>query len=58
MNLLQEYLGLLEPTWGLARINIPGLVSPANWSYRYPLTLEKLSENKALLSTLQGLLHP
>jgi len=56
VNLLTEYLGLIDPIFGWARINIPGLVSPENWSYRYPLTIAEIADNKSLLTTIQGIL--
>lgn len=37
------------------RVNIPGTVGGANWSYRMPCTVEQLLENKTLSSEIQKL---
>jgi 4-alpha-glucanotransferase len=56
INLLQEYLGLIpELTWGnLAkeRINLPGIVSPDNWSFRYKPSIEEMASHPKLSQEL------
>lgn len=61
INLLQEYLSLFpELTWGnpeSERINLPGIVSPTNWTYRYKLPLEELAAHTELCKNLQEILQ-
>jgi 4-alpha-glucanotransferase len=61
INLLQEYLNLTpELTWGRLgdeRINIPGTVSPANWTYRYKYPIEEMAANQELSLKLRALLN-
>lgn len=40
-----------------ARINHPGTVSDSNWSYRLPLTLERIEESRAIRAREQRLLE-
>jgi 4-alpha-glucanotransferase len=62
INLLQEYLALLPSmTWGsprTERINLPGIVSDQNWSYRFRPTVEELVQNKDLKAIVQKMLQP
>ncbi len=61
INPLQEYLALLEPMrWDNPleeRINIPGTVSPFNWSYKFRPSLEEIIESKELKSQLYQIMH-
>lgn len=60
INLLQEYLplipGLSWPDPDDERINIPGLVSDRNWTYRLRLSLEDLAEQTSLLHQMKELI--
>lgn len=60
INLLQEYLNLCpELSWpeiDQERINVPGKVLAANWTYRYKPTLEEIIENKSLQKALSKIL--
>lgn len=60
VNLLQEYFPLIaEMTWpdlNEERINIPGIVSDFNWSYRYRKNLEEILSNEELKSLLRQLI--
>jgi 4-alpha-glucanotransferase len=38
------------------RINVPGTVDPANWSYRMPVTLDHLTQHETLNSLLAALI--
>lgn len=59
INLLQEYLSLFpELTWGQnERINLPGTISPNNWTYRYKRPLEEMKAHKDLNAKLQEILQ-
>lgn len=59
INLLQEYLSLFpDITWGQnERINLPGIISPNNWTYRYKLPLEEMASHKDLNAKLQKILQ-
>lgn len=61
INLLQEYLSLFpELTWGhpeSERINLPGIVSPNNWTFRYKLPIEEMAAHKELNAKLQEILR-
>jgi 4-alpha-glucanotransferase len=61
INLLQEYLALLPNlTWPRLedeRINIPGVISPWNWTYRYRLPFEEIAAHGKLFETIQGLIR-
>jgi len=63
INLLQEYLDLCgfpricsDPKWD--RINVPGVVDDLNWTYRLRSSLEKISNDKHLCSTMRALISP
>lgn len=60
INLLQEYLSLFpELTWGKQdkeRINMPGIVSPDNWTYRYKPSIEEMASHSKLSSTLKEII--
>ncbi len=58
---LQDWF-VLEPAFLEAdplqeRINVPGTVSPHNWSYRMKPSLEDLLSSQTFLSSMQGLLN-
>ncbi len=59
INLLQEYLALFPELIAShsqdERINVPGKIIPANWTYRYRPTLETLTTHEGLLSAMQSL---
>jgi len=59
INLLQEYLALCPHlTWENPedeRINYPGTVKKRNWTYRYKMPLETLTEDKELASLIKKL---
>lgn len=59
VNLLQEYLAMFSDlSWGdfsFDRINVPGTLSPANWTFRTKKPLEEILEHRTLLSTLRSL---
>lgn len=52
INLLSEYLMLIEGMHWLnpeeERINVPGVISPKNWSYRFKPTVEEIIESDLL----------
>ncbi|WP_042282299.1 4-alpha-glucanotransferase [Candidatus Protochlamydia sp. R18] len=60
INLLQEYLALIPGlTWPHLedeRINIPGIISERNWSYRFKPSLEELTSHPALTHLMQQLI--
>lgn len=60
INLLQEYLSLFpELTWekqDKERINLPGTVSPDNWTYRYKPTIEEMAAHPDLSNTLKEII--
>jgi 4-alpha-glucanotransferase len=60
INPLQEYLtlvpGLSWPNLDDERVNIPGLFSEKNWSYRMRLTLEELIQQFTLSHVIQELI--
>ena len=60
INLLQEYFALFpELVWpdpDDERINIPGLVLPTNWTYRYRLFVEEITSHHGLEETMQKIL--
>lgn len=60
VNLLQEYLSLIPElsTKNLLeeRINVPGVISPLNWSYRYKPTLEAMIDNQELNKMMRSLI--
>lgn len=61
INLLQEYLSLFpELTWEQPeseRINLPGIVSPNNWTYRYKFPIEEMASHHDLNKKLQEILQ-
>ncbi len=61
INLLNEYLALIPGmTWPKEedeRINIPGLISEFNWSYRFKPSLEEITSNEALGQKLQNIIR-
>lgn len=60
INLLQEYLALIpNMTWPNLedeRINVPGLISDKNWSYRFRPSVEEIIENRELKQVLKKLI--
>ena len=55
---LQDFLYLQKKYW-LAdakdeRVNVPGLVTEFNWTYRMPASVEELSDNKILLQEIKS----
>lgn len=61
INLLQEYLTLypelVHSTPEEERINIPGVVLPSNWTYRFKPSVEEITAHKELHSTLKKIIH-
>ena len=59
INLLQEYLALYPELVAKdpndERINRPGSIAPTNWTYRYRLPIEKITQHAKLKSTIQKL---
>lgn len=59
INLLQEYLAFIpefvNPNPEEERINIPGIVSYKNWSYRFKPSIEKIIENAELARLISDL---
>lgn len=59
VNLLNEYLALFpelshrESTFD--RINVPGTISPSNWTYRFKVPLEKITAHAGLKGIMRGL---
>jgi 4-alpha-glucanotransferase len=60
INPLQEYLALIPglswPNPEDERINVPGSISPRNWSYRMRPTLEELDQQSSLKYLMQELI--
>jgi len=60
INLLNEYLALIPGmTWFDSideRINIPGVVSPRNWTYRFKPSVEEIVSHEALYLLLCSLI--
>lgn len=60
INLLQEYLALIPGlTWPLLedeRINMPGILSDRNWSYRFKPSLEELTSHTSLQHLMRELI--
>lgn len=60
INLLQEYLGLIpEFNWPNIeddRINVPGIISDRNWTYRFLPSVEEITQNQALKSLMHELI--
>lgn len=61
INLLQEYLalvpGLTSSNPEEERINLPGIISDKNWSYRFHPSVEELVSNKELSDIIYKLIH-
>jgi 4-alpha-glucanotransferase len=61
INPLQEYLALVDGmTWPHAedeRINIPGLISPRNWSYRFKPSVEEITSNPILNKKMKAIIQ-
>ena len=56
INPLQDYLYLDSKYYSdeeSERINIPGTVSPNNWTYRMPCTIEELCTNNSLIKKIK-----
>lgn len=60
VNLFSEYLSLFhELSWndpGQERINVPGIISPNNWTYRFRRSLETIISHKKLAKTMSALI--
>lgn len=60
INLLQEYLALIPnmtwPTLEDERINIPGIISDKNWTYRFKPSIEEITQNSELKQTIKKIL--
>jgi len=59
VNLLQEYLALFpELVWDHPdeeRINVPGTISPKNWTYRFRPFLEEITSHEPLAEMMKSL---
>ncbi len=55
VNLIGEYLSLFFPE--APQINVPGTVSPTNWSYRLPLCWEELATHRPLAEAIRSLIE-
>lgn len=60
MNLLPEYFALYPELLFSPedRINLPGTISPKNWSYRMRPTWEEVLSHKKLAKSMQEIIHP
>ncbi len=60
VNLLQEYLALFpELRWqnpDKDRINIPGTVSPSNWTFRFRPSIEEITSHKELFQKMKKII--
>ena len=60
INLLQEYLALIPGmTWPNPddeRINVPGVISDHNWTYRFRPSVEEIAVNVSLRQVMQEIL--
>jgi len=60
INLLNEYLALIpNMTWPNPedeRINIPGLISDRNWTYRFRPSVEEITSNAPLADLMRNLI--
>ncbi|MEZ5314621.1 MAG: 4-alpha-glucanotransferase [Chlamydiales bacterium] len=60
INPLQEYLALfpqlISENPNNERINIPGTILSTNWTYRFRLPIEKITENIPLAETIHNLI--
>lgn len=61
INLLQEYLALIPgmtwPNLEEERINIPGIISDKNWTYRFRPQLEEIIQSEPLKNLIKNILH-
>jgi len=61
INLLNEYLALIPGmTWPNIedeRINVPGVISDHNWTYRFRPSVEEITTNEELKQAIQGAVH-
>jgi 4-alpha-glucanotransferase len=61
INLLQEYLALFPnlvwPNPEDERINVPGTISPTNWSYRTRPFLEEIVSHEGLQEAISKILN-
>jgi len=61
VNLLQEYLfpfkELISSNLEEERINVPGTLSLANWTYRFRPTLEEIIEHRSLSKMIEEILR-
>lgn len=61
INLLQEYLALFPELVHSnpedERINVPGIVDPKNWAYRFKPTLEELVLHQGLAASIREILQ-
>ena len=59
INLLQEYLALYpELCWPKIedeRINVPGTITPNNWTYRFKPTIDEIIQHKPLQESMKKL---
>lgn len=60
INLLNEYLALFdELVWDNPsdeRINVPGMVHPKNWCYRFRPTIDEITNHKALADAMKSMI--
>lgn len=61
INLLQEYLalapGMVWDNPNDERINVPGIISPDNWTYRYRRSVEEITTDPTLMEAMRRLLN-
>lgn len=61
INLLGEYLALVPnmiwPNPEDERINVPGIISELNWTYRFRPTVEEIIKNQELKLAIKNILH-
>ena len=59
INPLQDWLALDNAYWqddpANERVNVPGTVSPFNWTYRMSVTVETLAKDKALARHIKAI---
>lgn len=62
INLLNEYLSLVPnmswPNPEDERINVPGVISDRNWTYRFRPSVEEIVSSAALTELMKGLVRP
>jgi 4-alpha-glucanotransferase len=58
---LQDFLGLVDEYFDEnpdnERVNIPGSVNEFNWTYRLPVSVEKLIKNKELICEINNVVQ-